>query len=154
MSIFSQFSAKGFVFFFVALLLCVNVSTAVGAELNVPIVVGTHGEVVKFPVTVDKVDNLAGIKLVLVYDRNILKYVKAEKTTYTANMLHVVNDRIPGKLIIVMAAAKGFAGENAPIVEITFELLKDVKKEDSVTLQIIEVELMNDSLQRIDKKLH
>ena len=97
-------------YLFVAFLLCVNVSTAVGAELNVPTVVGTHGEVVKFPVTVNKVDNLAGIKLVLVYDRNILKFVKAEKTTYTANMLYVINDKIPGKLIIVMAAAKGFAG--------------------------------------------
>ena len=53
-----------------------------------------------------------------------------------------------------MAAAKGFAGENAPIIEITFELLKDATKEDSVTLQINDVELMNDNLKRIDKKSH
>ena len=154
MSIFRRFSAKGSVFVFVALLLYGTVFTAFGAELNVPMIAGTHGEEVSFPVTVDRVDNLAGIKLVLDYDRDILKFIKAEKTAYTANMLYVVNDRIPGKLIIVMAAAKGFAGENAPIVEMTFELLQDVKKEDSVTLQIIEVELMNDSLQRIDKKSH
>jgi hypothetical protein len=150
---FNRFLTKEFVFVFVVLLLCVNVSTALGAELHVPIVAGTQGDVVKVPVSVDKVDNLAGIKLALVYDRNILKFVKAEKTPYTANMLHVVNDRVPGKLIIVMAAAKGFAGEKAAIVNLTFELLKEVKKEDKITLQITEAELMNDKLQKIEVKL-
>jgi len=51
-----------------------------------------------------------------------------------------------------MAAAKGFAGENATLVEMTFELLQDVKKEDSVTLQITDAELMKDKPQRIEVK--
>ena len=153
MSIFSRFIVKGFVF--TTLLLCITaVSTAFGAGLNVPIVVGLQGEVVKLPVTVDKVDNLAGIKLAMTYDRNSLKFVKAEKTTYTANMLYVVNDKVPGKLIIVMAAAKGFTGENAPLVEMSFELLQDVKKEDNIAVQITEAELMSDKLQKIEINPH
>jgi hypothetical protein len=149
MLIFSIFIPKRFISVVVALLLCVTVSIAFGAELNVPVVSGSQGDIVKLPVIIDKVDNLAGIKLSLSYDKNTLKFIKAEKTTYTANMLHVVNDKVPGRLIIVMAAARGFTGENAPLVEMSFELLKDVKKEDNVIVQIIEAELMNDKLQRI-----
>ena len=150
MLIFSRFFIKGFISVFTALLLSVTVSTAFGAELNIPVVTGSQGEVVKLPVTVDKVDNLAGIKLALVYDQKNLQFIKATRTTYTANMLYVVNDKVPGRLIIVMAAAKGFAGGKAPIVEMTFELLKDVKKEDNVTVQINEAELMDDKLKFIN----
>ena len=134
-------------------MLCMSAATVFGAELNVPVVAGTQGEVVKLPVTVDKVEKLAGIKLAMVYDLNVLKFQKAEKTPYTANMLHVVNDRVPGKLIIVLAAAKGFDGEKAALVELTFELLKDVKKEDKIALQITGAELMNDKLKRIEVNL-
>ena len=149
MLIFSIFLTKRFISVVVALLLCVTVSIVFGAELNIPTVTGSHGDIVKLPVIIDKVDNLAGIKLSLSYDKNTLKFIKAEKTTYTANMLHVVNEKVPGRLIVVMAAARGFTGENAPLVEMSFELLKDVKKEDKVIVQIIEAELMNDKLQRI-----
>ena len=150
MLIFSIFISKRFISVVVALLLCVTVSIAFGAELNVPVVSGSQGDIVKLPVIIDKVDNLAGIKLVLSYDKNTLKFIKAERTKHTANMLYVVNDKVPGRLIIVMAAAKGFAGEKVPIVEMTFELLKDVKKEDNVTVQIIEAELMSDKLKFIN----
>ena len=154
MAIFSRFLTRGFVVVFSLLLLNFTAANAFGAELHVSAVAGKQGTVVKLDVTVDKVDNLAGIKLSLSYDKAVLKFVKAEKTSYTANMLHVVNDKVPGRLIIVMAAARGFAGENAPLVEMSFELLQDVKEEDKVRVQIIDVELMNDSLQRIDKKSH
>jgi len=129
-------------------------TTVFGAELKTPVISGVNGEIVKLPVTVDKVEKLAGIKLGLAYDTNILKFIKVDKTSYTANMLHVVNDRMPGKLIIVMASAKGFAGVNADLVEISFELLKDVKPEDKLTLKITEVELMGDDLKKIDVKFH
>lgn len=148
MRIFSRFRVK--VFVFAALLLCAAASAVSAAELHVPAVAGASGEVVKLPVTVDKVDNLAGIKLVMTYDRNILKFIKAEKSAFTTNMLYVVNDKTPGRLIIVMAAAKGFKGENAPLVEISFELLQVVKREANITVQIIEAELMNDKLQKIE----
>lgn len=146
--------AQGFAFVFVVLFLCVTVSSGFAAELNISIIAGTHGEVVKPAVTVDKVENLAGVKLAITYDQKTLKFIKAGKTSYTSNMLYVVNSKMPGKLIIVMAAAKGFSGENAELVKISFELLKDVKEEDKVTLQITEAELMGDDLQRIEIKFH
>ena len=154
MRIFSRIYIKSFVLVLAVVALGMHVSMAFGAELHVPEVAGNQGEVVTLDVIVDKVDNLSGIKLVLTYDRNILKFVKAEKSVYTANMLNVVNDKTPGKLILVMAAARGFAGENAVLIELSFELLKDVKKADNVTLQIIEAELMSDDLKRIDVKFN
>ena len=152
MAIISRFRSKGFVILFALVLLNLAVSNAFGAELHVPAIAGKQGTVVKLAVTVDKIDNLAGIKLALSYDQAVLKFVKAEKTSYTANMLHVVNDKVPGRLIIVMAAARGFAGENAPLVEMSFELLQDVKEEAKVRVQITEAELMSDKLQRIEVK--
>ena len=77
MLIFSIFISKRFISVVVALLLCVTVSIAFGAELNVPVVSGSHGDIVKLPVIIDKVDNLAGIKLAMTYDRNSLKFLKA-----------------------------------------------------------------------------
>ena len=124
------------------------------AELNIPASRGTRGEVVKLPVTVDKVENLAGIKLSLTYNKEILKFIKAEKTAFTANMLYVVNDKTPGKLIIAMAAARGFTAEKAPLVEMSFELLRDINKEDNPILWISAAELMSDRLQRIELKFH
>ena len=56
------------------LLICVFVSAAPAAELSIPAVTGIKGEVVKLHVSVDKVDNLAGIKLAITYDKNILKF--------------------------------------------------------------------------------
>jgi len=39
-----------------------------------------------------------------------------------------------------------------PLVELSFELLQDVKKEDKVMVQISEAELMGDNLKRIEMK--
>jgi hypothetical protein len=152
MTMFSRLIPKSFVIVFAALLLNFGAANAFGADLHVSAVAGKQGTVVKLAVSVDKVDNLAGIKLSLAYNKDVLKFVKAEKTSYTANMLHVVNDKVPGRLIIVMAAARGFAGEKAPLVEMSFELLQDVKEEDKVRVQITEAELMSDKLQKIDIK--
>ena len=135
------------------LLNLIFISAPSAAELSIPAVTGTKGEVVKLHVSVEKIDNLAGIKLVMTYDKNILKFIKAEKTTHTANMLYVVNDKVPGRLIIVMAATKGIAGKDLKLVQMSFELLQDVKKEEKVTLQISEAELMSDKLKRIEINL-
>lgn len=153
MSLLSRFFARGFASAFGAILLVITAQIAAGAELRIPFVAGTHGEVIVLPVTVDKVEKLAGIKLAMTYDANIVKFIKATKTPYTSNMLHVVNDKVPGRLIIVMAAAQGFSGENVELVELSFELLKDIKKEAKVILQITGVELMGDDLKRIEVRL-
>ena len=78
----------------ISLLMSLSTSAAYGAELHMPLVAGGKGEEVKLAVTVDKVENLAGIKLAMKYDNNILKFIKADITSYTSNMLHVVNDKV------------------------------------------------------------
>jgi hypothetical protein len=143
---------RSFLFISAMLLVLIIASASAAAELRIPPVSGNQGEEIKLYVTVDKVDNLAGIKLTLLYDKDVLKFIRGERTQYTSNMLHVINDKVPGRLIIVMAAAKGFTGENAPLVEMAFELLKDVKKEDNVTLKVIEASLMSDNLKKIKIK--
>ena len=131
------------------LLIFILVAAPSAAELKIPAAAGTKGDVVKLHVTVDEIVNLAGIKLVMTYDQKILKFVKAEKTAHTANMLYVVNQRVPGRLIIVMATTKGIAGKDVPLVHMSFELLKNITKEEKISLQISEAELMSDKLKRI-----
>ena len=106
--------------FFILLLAIFSARIVAGAELHIPALEkGAPGDTVSLPVVIDKVEKLAGIKLVVEYDTKALKFNKAEKTTHTANMLHVVNDKTPGKLIIVMAAARGFSAENAELAQMT-----------------------------------
>jgi hypothetical protein len=150
MARFDYFIINLFPAFFVLVLVFLSAGNVAGAELhNSAREKGAAGDLVTLAVMVDKVEKLAGIKLVLEYDEKVLKFVRAEKTQHTANMLHVVNDKTPGKLIIVMASARGFSAENVELVQLSYELLTDVKKGEKAPLQIIRAELMGDDLRRI-----
>jgi len=64
-------------------------------------------------------------------------------------MMHIVNDKKPGKLIIVMAAAKGIKGENFPILNLTFEIKKGLTENQTTIIKIDEVQLMSDQLKEV-----
>jgi hypothetical protein len=60
-------------------------------------------------VAIDKVEKLAGLKISLAYPDKTLRFKPAAKTKATSSFMYVVNDKQPGKLIIVMASAKGIS---------------------------------------------
>jgi hypothetical protein len=95
---------------------------------------------------IDEVDNLAGVRLVMTYDPEILTYKGGVKTKETDSLMHIVNDKKPGALIVVMAGAKGIKGKDFPIFKVTFEAKKDIKESRTTKISVTEIQLMGDDL--------
>jgi hypothetical protein len=141
-----------------ALLLCALIpiawtTAALGTELYIPLVEGKSGQAVHVPIMIDQVDNLAGVKLILKYDPQILTFKKGTKTKQTTSLMHIVNDKKPGLLIVVMAGARGIKGKEFPILKLTFEIKKDLKGNHSTHLKITEAQLMSDQLKDLKTKI-
>jgi len=90
------------------------------------------------------------MKLVFKYDAKVLKYVKGEKTKHTSPLMHVVNDKNPGTLIIVMAGARGIKGEKISLFSLSFETCGTITEKTSMGLKISERQLMSDTLKEVD----
>jgi len=92
------------------------------------------------------------VKLVLNYDPKILHFKKGTKTSQTGALMHIVNDKKPGLLILVMAGAKGIKGIDFPILRLTFEIKEGLKGNHTTEIIFKEVQLMSDQLKEIKTK--
>ena len=122
------------------------ISPALGTELYIPPMEGKPGQSIEVPVMIDQVDNLAGVKLVMKYDADLLTYKKGSKTKHTNSLMHIINDKKPGLLIAVMAGARGIKGKEFPILKLTFEIKKILKGNHKTQFEIKELQLMSDKL--------
>jgi len=125
------------------------VSNAGAMELSIPALEVKAGQTIEIPVMIDAVDNLAGVKLSMEYDPEILKFKKADKTKHTSSLMHIVNDKKPGTLIIVMAGAQGIKGKNITLILLNFEADKKVTEKKTTQITIKEIQLMSDKLKDI-----
>lgn len=123
-------------------------STAWGVELFIPAVQAKPGETLTIPLMIDKTDNLAGVKIVMTYDPKVLQYKSGNKTQHTDPLMHIVNDKKPGRLIVVMAGAQGIKGENFPVFALTF-VVSPKAKASQTKIQITEMQLMSDALKEL-----
>jgi len=98
---------------------------------------------------IDHVDNLAGVKLVMEYDCKILIFKNGSKTKESNSLMHIINDKNPGKLIVVMAGARGIKGKDFPILTLTFEIKKGLTGNHATSIKINDVHLMSDQLKEI-----
>lgn len=126
-----------------------TLAPAGAAEISIPAMEAEPGETLTVPVMVDQVGNLAGVKLVMTYDPKLLTFSRADKTRFTNSMMHIVNDKKPGTLIAVMAAARGIKGENFPILTMEFQVNKPAGEPADAAFEIREVQLMSDDLKDI-----
>ena len=124
-------------------------SFAFGTELYIPAIQAESGKTAEVPLMIDNVDNLAGVKIVMKYDAGLLTYKGAVKTEKTTSLMHIVNDKKPGILIIVMAGPRGIKGQKFSILNLTFETVKDLKKTVKTPFNITEVQLMSDQLKDV-----
>jgi hypothetical protein len=134
----------------VALVLLVGctlfIRPAQGVELTFPPVETEAGGVVEIPLMVDAVENLAGVKLSLTYDKQVLTFLKAEKTRATSSLMHIVNDKKPGALIIVMAGARGIKGKKVTLLHLFFKAKNPESLPHHTELAVKEIQLMSDQL--------
>ncbi|RZB30231.1 MAG: hypothetical protein SRB1_02511 [Desulfobacteraceae bacterium Eth-SRB1] len=124
-------------------------SPVFATEIYIPALKANPGQMVEIPVMIDHVENLAGVKLIVEYDCKILTFKKGEKTKESNSLMHIVNDKKPGRLIIVMAGAKGIKGKNFPILTLAFEIKKGLTGNHAISIKITDVQLMSDKLKEI-----
>ena len=130
---------------FIIVTLALRGFTAAG-ELKASEITARSGQFIEIPVIIDQVDNLAGVKLVMKYNKEILAYKASMKTKDTESFMHIVNDKKPGVLILVMASANGIKGERIPIMKLIFEVKKDITEKASTQISIMESQLVGDDL--------
>jgi len=139
---------------FLAVLVCgvlalVATGAASATELYIPAIKATSGQTVDVPIMIDEVDNLAGLKVVMKYDDKILTFKKGVKTKHSDALMHIINDKNPGTLIVVMAGARGIKGKDFPILNLSFETKGGLKENHVTTIEISEIEMMSDKLKDI-----
>jgi hypothetical protein len=118
-------------------------------ELYIPATKSTEGQPVDVPVMIDEVENMAGLKLVMKYDHKLLIFKKGVKTKHSDSLMHIINDKKPGVLIVVMAGARGIKGKEFAVLNLQFEVAGDLKKNQVTTIEISEIEMMSDKLKDI-----
>jgi len=138
-----------YLYLLIFLIICFS-TTASATSLIFPPFEATSGQAINIPVIIDNIDNMAGIKLSLEYDNKILIYQKGEKTRITSSLMHIINDKKPGKLIIVMAGARGVKVTNQAIINLYFKVNNIEKESVSTSFVVKEVQLMSDTLKEID----
>lgn len=110
----------------------------------------SSAELLDYAILADSVSKLAGLKLVLHYDTAQVTYKAATQTEATSGMMHIVNDKDPGKIIVVMAAATGISGQNLKLVRLSFIPKQPGKDAKKLPVTIASAELMGEDLQPID----
>ena len=129
--------------------LLVGVSLSQSAELYTAPARVNKGSVVSIPIMLDQVNGLAGMKLVMAYDPDVLKFREGQKTPVSQSLMHVINDQKPGRLIIVMAGATGVSGKDVSLINLTFAVVKPPKNPGGAKIEVTEVQLMTDQLKEI-----
>ena len=127
-------------------------SPAWGTELRIPDLKGKSGQEVRVPLVIDQTANLAGVKLILHYNKELLTFRDGVKSENTQSLMHIINDKTPGKLIIVMAGARGIQGKEMTILTLTFAIKKGLTGNQTMPFEVSEIQLMGDDLKEIECK--
>lgn len=138
---------------FYMLLLLFMQGVAWGAEIKIPYLKARQGENIEIPVLIDKAENLAGIKLVITYDKKLLAFKEGNSSKSTRSLMCVINDKTPGRLIVVMAGAKGISGRELALLILTFTVKNDLPGLHTTRLEILESQLMSEELIEIKSKV-
>ncbi len=145
---------------FMMIFLFTGLSSSYAVELYIPKVEtadasaqGDNASLVEIPIMLDQARNLAGVKIVMTYNKNALEYEKASKTKHTSSLMHIVNSKNPGRLIIVMAGAMGINGRDIPLLTLHFRLKLKTSVAINSLVKIKMAELMDAKLKTIEVKL-
>lgn len=128
--------------------------TTCAQEVSISKVKAEAGKQVEISVKLEGVENLAGMKLVLRYDGKALTFQNERKASVAQSLMHIVNPKIPGKLIVVMAGAKGIQIKNGPVIYLTFKISENVSPGSRSAIKIEEVQLMTDQLKNLSPTTH
>jgi len=137
----------------ITLFIILAVIPARATEVLVGSVKGKAGSEIQLPLSLDKTDNMAGVKIVLTYDPDLLEFLKAEKTEKSQGLMHMVNSTVPGRIVLVMAGATGIAGENLMFCSLYFRIKEKLISTQQTQIRIVEAEAKSDQLKNIQLEL-
>lgn len=106
----------------------------------------------KLSLIIDHAEKIAGTKVTISYDKELLTLKSAAKSKATSSFLHVVNDKTPGKVIIVMASAKGISGDNVTLCSLEFTRNEGTKDTEGL-ISVTQIQLMDENLKEIKSGL-
>jgi hypothetical protein len=90
------------------------------------------------------------MKLVLHYNKEILTFKEGARAQGTQSLMHIINDKTPGKLVVVMAGARGVQGKEMTLLTLTFVIRKGLTGSSATVIESPEVQLMGDDLKEIE----
>ena len=137
----------------ITLFIFLAVIPARAAEVTVGSAKGKAGSEIQLPLSFDKTDNMAGVKIVLTYNQDMLEFLKAEKTESSQGLMHIVNSTVPGRIVLVMAGATGIKGENLVFCNLYFRIKKKLTPALQTQIRIVEAEAKSDQLKNIQLEL-
>ena len=127
----------------ILLLLFCNAANANDARLS--FVVEDPANPLRLSLYIDRAEKIAGMKVVIAFDKESLALKQADKSKETSSFLHVVNDKVPGQIIFVMASARGISGENIPLCHFEFLKLENAQQHDS-KISVTNIQIMTEYL--------
>jgi hypothetical protein len=134
--------------FIILLFVAINALPTHAQTAEIDIIQTVKDVDVVFTLKVSEAKKLAGIKISITYQEQLIKYLDNTKSTETASFMHVVNDKNPGKIIIVMASATGISGENLPLLNLRFALI-NANNELPLVVSATQCQLMDENLNEI-----
>jgi len=146
MAVFTKKYTHCFILVLIALLPLKTVLAADEASLS--FIPKSKDKPEEFSLVIAQADKIAGMKVILAYDEDLLVFKKAEKSRDTSSFLHVVNDKKPGQVIIVMASAKGVSGNDLPLIHLSFQKRSN-STPDKCSVKVTQLQLMTESLQEL-----
>lgn len=131
------------------LFLLAGAGVASAVEFYIPALKAPSGQAVDVPLMIDEVENMAGLKVVMKYDPKLLTFQKGIKTKHADSLMHIINDKKPGVLIVVMAGARGIKGREFAVMNLWFETRGGLQADQATTIEITEIEMMSDQLKDV-----
>ena len=133
---------------FHAILLFLFCSSANANEARLSFVAEDSEKPLRLSLYIDNADRIAGMKVVIAFDKNSLVLKQADKSKVTSSFLHVVNDKLAGQIIFVMASASGVSGQNLPLCHFEFFKIDDARQRSN-QVAVTQLQIMNENLQEI-----
>jgi hypothetical protein len=117
-------------------------------EAKLSFIVENPANPLQLSLVIDHAVKIAGMKVVISFDKEALVLKHADKSKETSSFLHVVNDKIPGQIIFVMASASGVSGKNLTLCHFEFSKTGNTKQLDNY-ISVTQIQLMNEDLKEI-----
>ncbi len=118
------------------------------AAADITVTASKTNTTVTYRISANEINLLAGIKITINFSPETLSYISHKTLASLNNFMNVINDKIPGKLILVAASAQGVSGKLLNLFELEFNTVNP-NHNTSESFKLVECEMMDENLKSI-----